>query len=245
MAQLFAERREFVEDGLVDSTDAVRPVIKVNISSESEDGKDNIIKLNNDGLYVGIDLSYEETANKLIFKTTNGSKEIQLDSMSSIVDIEYNPSKEAIVIRYMTNGHEIKTVEIPVGDLIDEWRVDDGHDGAILLEKERVSGASQDVLKASVVISDVHDDNMLINDSGSLYVSKAPINALSADVESLREEFEESLIVDETDTLKLERDVNNHLKGDVKISENADNLIKIDNVLGGLIFDGDIDCGEY
>ena len=229
----------------VDSTDAVRPVIKVNISSESEDGKDNIIKLNNDGLYVGVDLSYEETANKLIFKTTNGSKEIQLDSMSSIVDIEYNPSKEAIVIRYMTNGHEIKTVEIPVGDLIDEWRVDDGHDGAIILEKERVSGASQDVLKASVVISDVHDDNMLINDSGSLYVSKAPINALSADVESLREEFEESLIVDETDTLKLERDVNNHLKGDVKISENADNLIKIDHVLGGLIFDGDIDCGEY
>jgi len=229
----------------VDNTNAVKPIIKVNLSAEVEDGKANIIKLNNDGLYAGVDLSYESTANKLIFKTTNGSKEIQLDSMSSIVNIEYNPAKEAIVITYMTNGHEIKTVEIPVGDLINEWRVSEDTSGAIRLEKTRESGATQDVLSASVIINATHDDNMLTNDNGSLYVSSAPIAAISAEVDSFRDEIEASMAVEDTDTLNLTRNADKSLKGDVKVSNDENNLIKIDNVNGGLLFDGDIDCGEY
>ena len=176
----------------VDKTDATKPVISVNLSEEVEDNKPNIIKLNNDGLYAGVDLSYNKDDNKLTFKTTNGSKEIQLESMSSIISIEYNPSKEAIVITYMTNGHEIKTVEIPVGDLINEWRVEDGHPHAVQLEKVRVASGSseQDVLKASVVITEDHDDNILVMDGGTLYV---PANtdataALSGAIETEKNE---------------------------------------------------------
>jgi hypothetical protein len=119
-------------------------VVKVNLSTEVEDDRKNIIKLNSDGLFANVDLSYEETANKLIFHTSNGEpdKEIQLESMSSIISIEYNPTKEAIIITYMTNGHEIKTVEIPVGDLINEWRVEDGHPHAVQLEKVRIASGT-------------------------------------------------------------------------------------------------------
>ena len=176
----------------IDKTEPTIPFISVNLSEEVEHDKSNIIKLNNDGLYAGVDLSYEESANKLIFSTTNGSKEIQLDSMSSIISIEYNPSKEAIVITYMTNGHEIKTVEIPVGDLINEWRVEDGHPHAVQLEKVRVaSGTSeQDVLKASVIINDDHEDNILIMDDGALYVPGAQISANTAAIEALEDRMD-------------------------------------------------------
>jgi len=161
-------------------------VVKVNLSSEIEDAKANIIKLNSDGLYAGVDLSYVEEANKLIFKTTNGTKEIQLESMSSIISIEYNPNHESIVITYMTNGHEIKTVEIPVGDLIREWKPSENTDGAIKLTlTEAPSGTTgKDILYGEVLISD-HADNILINDAGKLYVSNADITANTAAIEVL------------------------------------------------------------
>lgn len=172
----------------VDRTNPTKPVISVNLSTELEDDRKNIIKLNNDGLFANVDLDYIPEANKLILHKTDGEgdKEIQLESMSSIISIEYNPAKEAIVITYMTNGHEIKTVEIPVGDLINEWRVEDGHPHAVQLEKVRVaSGTSeQDVLKASVIITDDHDDNILVMDDGALYVSGAQISANTAAIEA-------------------------------------------------------------
>jgi hypothetical protein len=166
-------------------------VVKVNLSTEVEDERKNIIKLNSDGLFANVDLSYIEEANKLIFHTSNGEpdKEIQLESMSSIIDIRYDAAKEAIIITYMTNGHEIKTVEIPVGDLINEWRVEDGHPHAVQLEKVRIASGTteQDVLKASVIISDTHDDNILIMDDGALYVSGQGITDNKAEIDALKE----------------------------------------------------------
>ena len=157
-------------------------VVKVNLSEEVEDNKENIIKLNADGLYAGVDLIYEFNeevgTNQLIFKTTNGTKTYDLKTNSIVDKIYYDPTREAIIIEYTVNGHRMPDVVIPVGDLINEWRVDDGHDGAIQLEKVRVaSGTSeQDILKASAVISD-HSDNILVNDGGSLYVSNSGITA--------------------------------------------------------------------
>jgi len=231
----------------IDKTESTKPVISVNLSEEVEHGRENIIKLNADGLYAGVNLSYIEEANKLIFTTTNGEKEIQLESMSSIISIEYNPSKEAIVITYLNNGHEVKTVEIPVGDLINEWRVEDGHPHAVQLEKVRVASGTteQDILKASVVINDSHDDNILVMDDGALYVSRAPIDSVSGALDTLREYFEESLGVEDSATLHLERDRANTLKGDVKISTDESNLIVVDRTNDGIIFNGDIDCGTY
>ena len=215
-------------------------VVKVNLSTEVEDDRKNIIKLNSDGLFANVDLAYEKTANKLIFHTSNGEpdKEIQLESMSSIISMEYNPTKEAIVITYMTNGHEIKTLEIPVGDLINEWRVEDGHPHAVLLEKVRVaSGTSeQDVLKASVIITDDHDDNILLMDDGALYVSgqgiadnKAAIEALDermttaeADIDALedglREEASARTLADDALDAKIDQEIEDRI-ADVNAEE--------------------------
>lgn len=205
----------------IDKTEPTVPVISVNLSEEVEHEKENIIKLNNDGLYAGVDLTYEETANKLIFSTTNGSKEIQLESMSSIISIEYNPSKEAIVITYMTNGHEIKTVEIPVGDLINEWRVEDGHPHAVALEKVRIaSGTSeQDVLKASVVITDDHDDNILVMDDGALYVPGGQIEQNKQDIAELKDRM--TTAEGDIDNLEneLALETERRISGDTRLEE--------------------------
>lgn len=208
----------------IDKTDATKPIISVNLSDEVEHGKENIIKLNADGIYAGVDLSYESTANKLVFSTTNGSKEIQLESMSSIISIEYNPTKEAIVITYMTNGHEIKTVEIPVGDLINEWRVEDGHPHAVQLEKVRVaSGTSeQDVLKASVIITDDHDDNILVMDDGALYVSGAQIEQNKQDIADVIETVDD--ISNEVETVKT--DLSSEISRATAAEENLVHLLE-------------------
>ena len=175
----------------VDNTDPVNPVISVNLSEEVEDGKPNIIKLNTDGLYAGVDLEYvfdEQTGgNKLIFKTTNYTKTFDLKTNSVVDKIYYDPSREAIIIEYTVNGHRMPDVVVPVGDLIDEWRVWDGHEGAVQLSKTRIpSGSSeQDILKAEVVISD-HSDNIIINDSGSLYVSSSAITKNAEDIAALQ-----------------------------------------------------------
>ena len=169
-------------------------VIDVNLSEEVEDERYNIIKLNADGLFANVDLSYEETANKLIFHTSNGQpdKEIQLESMSSIISIEYIPSLEVIRITYLANGHEVKTTDVPVGDLINEWRVEDGHPHAVQLEKVRIASgtAEQDILKASVIITDDHDDNILVMDDGALYVPGAQIAANAAAISGLTDRMD-------------------------------------------------------
>lgn len=212
-----------------------------------DDSSDNIIKETANGIYSLVDLTYDSTSNKLVFKNTNGSKEIALVSNSVVDKIYYDAANEAIVIEYTVNGHRMPDVVVPVGDLINEWRVWDGHEGGVQLEKQRIaSGTSeQDVLKATVVISDIHSDNLLVNDNGGLYVSRKPIDDVSGQVETLREDFEESLAVEDTDTLHLERRNDKTLKGDVKISTNLKNLIEVDDTNKGLFFSGDIDCGTY
>ena len=193
----------------VDKTNPTEPVISVNLSSEVEDGKPNIIKLNNDGLYAGVDLDYqfntEVGTNQLIFKTTNGTKTFDLQTNSVVDKIYYDPAREAIIIEYTVNGHRMPDVVVPVADLIDEWRVWDGHEGAIQLEKDRIpSGTTQqDVLKATVVISETHDDNILVNDNGALYVSGQAIqdNADAIAAEVARATAAESALQDEIDTV--------------------------------------------
>lgn len=182
----------------VDKTDAIRPEIKVNLSEEVEDGKANIIKLNADGLYAGVDLEYsfneENGANQLIFKTTNGTKTFDLKTNSIVDKIYYDADTESLIVEYTVNGKRMDDVSIPVSSLISEWRIYDGHEGAVQLSKERKDTTStdghQDVLRADIVISSAHTDNILINDSGALYVSNKDIMKNKADIEDLNERLD-------------------------------------------------------
>lgn len=172
----------------VDKTDPVKPVISVNLSDEQIENMPNVIKLNNDGLYAGVDLDYYfesgTSKNVLVFKTTNGTKTFDLKTNSVVDKIYYDPTREAIIIEYTVNGKRMPDVVVPVHDLINEWRVSEDTNGAIKLSKYRESGATQDVLYAESIISD-HEDNILINDNGTLYVSGAQIEQNKADISAL------------------------------------------------------------
>ena len=172
----------------VDKTDPVKPVISVNLSDEQIENMPNVIKLNNDGLYAGVDLDYYfesgTSKNVLVFKTTNGTKTFDLKTNSVVDKIYYDPTREAIIIEYTVDGHRMPDVVVPVHDLINEWRVSEDTNGAIKLSKYRESGATQDILYAESIISD-HEDNILINDNGALYVSGAQIEKNKADIAAL------------------------------------------------------------
>ena len=172
----------------VDKTDPVKPVISINLSDEQIENMPNVIKLNNDGLYAGIDLDYYfesgTSKNVLVFKTTNGTKTFDLKTNSVVDKIYYDPTREAIIIEYTVDGKRMPDVVVPVHDLINEWRVSEDTNGAIKLSKYRESGATQDVLYAESIISD-HEDNILINDNGTLYVSGAQIEQNKADIAAL------------------------------------------------------------
>ena len=172
----------------VDKTAPVKPVISVNLSNEQIENMPNVIKLNNDGLYAGVDLDYYfesgTSKNVLVFKTTNGTKTFDLKTNSVVDKIYYDPTREAIIIEYTVDGKRMPDVVVPVHDLINEWRVSEDTNGAIKLSKYRESGATQDVLYAESIISD-HEDNILINDNGTLYVSGAQIEQNKADIAAL------------------------------------------------------------
>lgn len=213
----------------VDKTDAVRPVISVNLSTEVEDGKENIIKLNNDGLYAGVDLDYvfNETVgtNQLIFKTTNGTKVFDMKTNSVVDKIYYDPTREAIIVEYTVNGQRMPDVVIPVGDLINEWRVSDSTDGAIRLTKTRESGSTQDVLYAETIIS-AHEDNLLINDNGALYVPGADIEGLSGRVDALEDDVDglrELINTERIERISADTSLNEKINTEITNRVNADN----------------------
>ena len=166
----------------VDSTNATKPEIKANISTE----EDQIIKLNADGIYAKSKLGYDEEHNILIYTNTTGTTTIALKTKSEIDRIYYDKSNERIVIEYTINGTRKEDVYVPVHDLIEEWRTEDGNVGAIALTKD-ISIPEVDVLKARLIINTAHGDNAAIIDDNALYVSKNAIVAeANAEIEELK-----------------------------------------------------------
>jgi hypothetical protein len=166
----------------VDSTNATKPEIKVNISTED----DQIIKLNADGIYAKSKLEYDEEHNILIYTNTTGTSTIALKTKSEIDRIYYDKPNERIVIEYTVNGTRKEDVYVPVHDLIQEWRTEDGNVGAISLTKD-VSIPEVDVLKARLILNTSHEDNAAIIDDNALYVSKSAIVAeANAEIEALK-----------------------------------------------------------
>ena len=183
---------------VVDNTDTNNPKVGIKVSSFKRDGNiPNLISIQDDGIFAAVDLTYNEEHNSLTFTTTNATKTINL-TMNSIVDsIYYDNTKEAIIIEYTVNGKKMPNVEVPVRTLINEWTVSDNTDGAIKLTKKvnnkTALDNSQDILSAEIIIDKVHDDNMIVNDNGALYVSSRKINDVSSRLDA---EIERSIAKD-------------------------------------------------
>lgn len=229
----------------VDNTDPTSPKLKVNLSTENKEGIPNLIEAHKDGMFAAVDLQYNTSSNTLTFITTNNRKEIPL-VMNSIVDrIYYDASREAIIIVYTVNGKQQPDVEVKVRDLIDEWDVSANTSGAIKLTKVKDISRNADILSADIIVSE-HDDNMLINDSGSLYVSSAKIDGeiarakeaeskLSEKVEGLENIVDDSIVTFvDTTSISVDSTDKKNTKVAVKISNSDNNLISIDTVKQGV-----------
>lgn len=178
----------------IDKTSPIRPVISVNLS-ETESG--NTIRLEGDGLYNFIDLSYNETTNVLTLtksnnaSTENKTKDIQLNSVSVIDGMEYDPTTETLIIKYHS-GSEEKELRIPLGEIFQEWEVYNDPDSAVKLNRERVIDG-KDKLSGIVVLSPRSgstEDNIIENVNGALYVPGAAISANAAAIDALEDRMD-------------------------------------------------------
>ena len=188
----------------VDNADATNPVVSVNLSTQtvSVEGGDplpNIITLENDGLFATVDLAYvydpEAKKNQLVFRRNDFVKTIDIQLATTIDKVYYDAATESIVIMYTVNGVQ-SSASIPMSALIREWTVSDSTEGAIRLTKREVGSNGPDILSAEVVIADTHDDNIIVNDKGALYVSNSGITKNASDIAALQaraEAIEESV----------------------------------------------------
>ena len=168
----------------VDSTDVVNPKIGVNVSAKSKDTKyANNISVETDGLFSVADLEYDGERNILTFVNNAKTLPIYLNSVSSIPTVSYNPAYKKLTITYIVNGVS-NTVEGDMSALDNTFTVSESTSGAmsLVMNDRKLSG--------SVIVNTTHDDNALIVDNNSLYVSK---NSIIGDLERRVQELEAAM----------------------------------------------------
>ena len=168
----------------IDSTDAVNPKIGANVSAKSKDTKYvNNISVETDGLFSVADLEYDEDRNVLTFVNNVKTSPIYLKSVSSIPTVSYNPTDKKLTITYIVNGVS-NTVEGDMSALDNTFTVSESTSGAmsLVMNDRKLSG--------SVIVNTTHDDNALIVDNNSLYVSK---NSIIGDLERRVQELEAAM----------------------------------------------------
>ena len=168
----------------IDSTDAVNPKIGANISAKSKDTKYvNNISVETDGLFSVADLEYDEDRNVLTFVNNVKTSPIYLKSVSSIPTVSYNPTDKKLTITYIVNGAS-NTVEGDMSALDNTFTVSESTSGAMSL------AMNDRKLSGSVIVNTTHDDNALIVDNNSLYVSK---NSIIGDLKQRVQELEAAM----------------------------------------------------
>ena len=168
----------------VDSADVVNPKIGVNVSAKSKDTKyANNISVETDGLFSVADLEYDGERNILTFVNNAKTLPIYLKSVSSIPTVSYNPAYKKLTITYIVNGTS-NTVEGDMSALDNTFTVSESTSGAmsLVMNDKKLSG--------SVIVNTTHNDNALIVDNNSLYVSK---NSIIGDLERRVQELEAAM----------------------------------------------------
>ena len=168
----------------VDSADVVNPKIGVNVSAKSKDTKyANNISVETDGLFSVADLEYDGERNILTFVNNAKTLPIYLKSVSSIPTVSYNPAYKKLTITYIVNGVS-NTVEGDMSALDNTFTVSESTSGAmsLVMNDKKLSG--------SVIVNTTHNDNALIVDNNSLYVSK---NSIIGDLERRVQELEAAM----------------------------------------------------
>ena len=190
---------------------------------------DNILRLDGNGLYSSVNLSYNKAENK-IGLVVNGTtiNEYTLSDHSLVSDGYYDSASKSIILTVVKDGGTTEHITIPVGDLINVWKVDNGTNNPIKLSKTTDSD-NVDVLKAVLDIS-TESHNAILNNNGTLYVSNQAkdLTALWAG--------DEITIQKAIENIKTETDKIGYIQSDVNGLKNDMNNVKNDiSVLQGNI----------
>ena len=132
--------------------------------------EDNIIKLDGNGVYSSVALNYNKAENSIaLFVNGNEKSKFTLSEHSLVQEGHYDSVTQSIVLTIAKDGGETQQISIPVGDIVNEWTIDNGTDNPITLTK--TAGADNvDVLRARLAIS-TEPHNGILNNNGTLYVS--------------------------------------------------------------------------
>ena len=256
----------------VDKTDPLKPVVGVNLSSEIEDGKKNIIKLNNDGLYANVDLSYVQGENKLIFHTSGEEtdKEIKLDG-------GWRPSENTDGAIILTKGlnpgdpQEVLSAEVIINTTHDDNALVNDHGSLYvgansIVEKSTtfqcLSAETKAVETVLGVEGECGEEILYPGDKYSILsaattfpeadaILENAINELRGEISGL----DVDIIGDTTDTVEansyLDGDSKRHISAEVRLQGGGDDVVVDDaNALGvigneGLYLSKAWNCGEY
>ena len=133
-------------------------------------------------LFASVDLQYNSATNVLTLLTSNNaSKEIKLSIGSIIKTITYDSENKQLVITYIDENQEEKTVYVPVSDLYNEWIVEDRDESVIKLTKVKGLDGQPDVLKADLKLATPETGNLLQNTNGNLYASNKALDIKLSD----------------------------------------------------------------
>ena len=132
--------------------------------------EDNIIKLDGNGVYSSVALNYNKAENSIaLIVNGNEKSKFTLSEHSLVQEGHYDSVTQSIVLTIAKDGGETQQISIPVGDIVNEWTIDNGTDNPITLTK--TAGADNvDVLRARLAIS-TEAHNGILNNNGTLYVS--------------------------------------------------------------------------
>lgn len=132
--------------------------------------EDNIIKLDGNGVYSSIALNYNKAENSIaLIVNGNEKSKFTLSEHSLVQEGHYDGVTQSIVLTIAKDGGETQQISIPVGDIVNEWTIDNGTDNPIALSK--TAGADNvDVLRARLAIS-TEAHNGILNNNGTLYMS--------------------------------------------------------------------------
>ena len=132
--------------------------------------EDNIIKLDGNGVYSSVALNYNKAENSIaLIVNGNEKSKFTLSEHSLVQEGHYDSVTQSIVLTIAKDGGETQQISIPVGDIVNEWTIDNGTDNPITLTK--TAGADNvDVLRARLTIS-TEAHNGILNNNGTLYMS--------------------------------------------------------------------------
>lgn len=132
--------------------------------------EDNIIKLDGNGVYSSIALNYNKAENSIaLIVNGNEKSKFTLSEHSLVQEGHYDSVTQSIVLTIVKDGGETQQISIPVGDIVNDWTIDNGTDNPITLTK--TAGVNNvDVLRARLAIS-TEAHNGILNNNGTLYMS--------------------------------------------------------------------------